>query len=180
MATRTGTRLSSRPTRNTASRPGTAGAKNIELSGIYDSSGDAQTVQRAGTSVGYSGQRAYFTPSSAGTYYVGAGVSGYAGQVETHRTQETVEGEVVVTVHYTADNHRRLHPVRLRRRPRDRDRQHQGQREPRGHLPRRVLPSPQQPHRYGLDQAAHAAGSEVHAAAVRVHLHRRFQNHEHP
>ena len=55
------------------------GAKNIELSGIYDSSGDAQTIQRAGTSVGYSGQRAYFTPSSAGTYYVGAGVSGYAG-----------------------------------------------------------------------------------------------------
>ena len=77
------------------------GAKNIKLSGIYDSSGDAQTTQGVETSAANSGQRAYFTPSSAGTYYVGAGVSGYAGQVETHRTQETVEGEVVVTVHYT-------------------------------------------------------------------------------
>ena len=77
------------------------GTKNIKLSGIYDSSGAAQTSQGVETSAQYSGQRAYFTPSSAGTYYVGAGVSGYAGQVETHRTQETMEGEAVVTVHYT-------------------------------------------------------------------------------
>ena len=51
-------------------------------------------------SPGYpTGQRAYFTPTSAGTYYVGAGVATYAGEVETHRTQETIDGVVVETIH---------------------------------------------------------------------------------
>ena len=71
--------------------------KHIGLAGFYDSSGVKQTIHRVPHGAG---QRAYFTPTSAGTYYLAAGVGSYAGSIETHRTEQTVSGEVVVTAHY--------------------------------------------------------------------------------
>ena len=86
--------------RKYAVETGNGTAKHLSLTGVYDSGGTEQTVHRVNAFTRYpTGQRAYFTPASAGTYYVGAGVATYAGDVETHRTQETIDGEVVETVH---------------------------------------------------------------------------------
>ena len=86
--------------RKYAVEAGNGTAKHLSLTGVYDSGGTEQTIHRVNAFTRYpTGQRAYFTPASAGTYYVGAGVATYAGEVETHRTQETIDGEVVETIH---------------------------------------------------------------------------------
>ena len=49
-------------------------ASNVEIKAVYNSSGTAQTIHRVEHN-----QRAYFTPSAAGTYYLEVGaVGGYA------------------------------------------------------------------------------------------------------
>ena len=80
--------------------PGTA--HRAQIFGVYGSDGVKQTVHAVEAHSAHAAEhRVYFTPSTTGAHYLAAGVAAHAASVESHRTQETVEGEVVEVIHYT-------------------------------------------------------------------------------